>query len=159
MACVSISKAAKLAGVSRSTLYTSYINKGVISVSADGKGRKCIDTSELLRVFGSLQLDSEPDRTASNKKPSPPDTSLQMSDTPDTLQDRTGRTGSDNTELELKLVREQLTEARQQLQAFTDRESWYQSQIKTLTDTVKLLEDKRPRKAEKPRRWWQFMWK
>ncbi len=159
MACVSISKAAKLAGVSRSTLYTSYINKGVISVSADGKGRKCIDTSELLRVFGSLQSDSKPNRTVSNKKTSPPDTSHRVADTLDTVQDRTTRTASDSTEMELKLVREQLTEARQQLQAFTDRESWYQSQIENLTDTVKLLEDKRTRKEEKPRRWWQFMWR
>lgn len=60
--------------------------------------------------------------------------------------------------LELKLVREQLEESRLQVKAFAGREDWYQSQIKTLTDTVKLLEDKRE-PTPPTRRWWQFMWK
>ncbi|CAA6802104.1 MAG: Unknown protein [uncultured Thiotrichaceae bacterium] len=155
MANVSISKAAKLAGVSRSTLYSTYINKGAISVSADARGRKFIDTSELLRVFGALQPD-----TVQDSKPKPPPTkSSQVSDTPDTVQNPHTRTGSDSVNIELRLVREQLAEAKQQMQAYSDRENWYQSQIKTLTDTVKLLEDKRPKQEENPRRWWQVLWK
>jgi DNA-binding transcriptional MerR regulator len=150
MATVSISKAAKLAGVSRSTLYSTYINKGVVSVSTDGRGRKCIDTSELLRVFGSLRSDGSQDTQ--------PKTTTTEPDSPDIVQDKTPRTGSDSLELELKLVREQLADAKEQIQAFSDRESWYQSQVKTLTDTVKLLEDKR-KPSTPPRRWWQFMWK
>ena len=59
MAKVSISKAAKLAGVSRTALYKSYINKGLLSTSRDDAGKKCIDTSEILRVFGKLQDNSE----------------------------------------------------------------------------------------------------
>ena len=59
MAKVSISKAAKLAGVSRTALYKSYINKGLISTSRDESGKKCIDTSEILCVFNELKNDSK----------------------------------------------------------------------------------------------------
>ncbi len=54
MALVSISEAARLAGISRTTLYDSYINNGVLSIQADRKGKPKVDTSELLRVLGSL---------------------------------------------------------------------------------------------------------
>lgn len=49
MALVSKSKAAKLAGVSRTTIHR-YVNDGKLSMTGDQ-----VDTSELLRVFGSLQ--------------------------------------------------------------------------------------------------------
>ena len=50
MSKVSISQAAKLAKISRSTLYNKYINTGKISVETiDDK--KLIDMSELFRVF------------------------------------------------------------------------------------------------------------
>jgi hypothetical protein len=48
MAIVSITEAAQLAGVSRGTLYNR-IKSGELSRSGDG-----VDTSELMRVFGSL---------------------------------------------------------------------------------------------------------
>ena len=56
MAKVSISEAARLVNVSRPTLYK-MLNTGkltYISVVKHGKQVKTIDTSELLRVFGSL---------------------------------------------------------------------------------------------------------
>ncbi len=63
MAKVSISEAARLAGVSRSHLYASFINTGKISVEtiedATGKPQKQIDTSELQRVFGNLKPKTE----------------------------------------------------------------------------------------------------
>ena len=59
MASVSISKAAELAGISRTSLYRTYIKQGRISVSKDSAGKKYIDTSELLRVFGKLKTNSE----------------------------------------------------------------------------------------------------
>lgn len=52
---VNITQAAKLVGISRTTLYKTYIRKGQISVSKNHKGNKQIDTSELLRVFGELK--------------------------------------------------------------------------------------------------------
>lgn len=56
MAKVSISEAARLVNVSRPTLYK-MLNNGTltyISVVKHGKQVKTIDTSELMRVFGSL---------------------------------------------------------------------------------------------------------
>ena len=56
MARVSISEAARLVQVSRPTIYK-MINSGKLSYTSvvkHGKGIKVIDTSELIRVFGSL---------------------------------------------------------------------------------------------------------
>lgn len=50
MALVSKSKAAKLAGVSRTTIHR-YVTDGKLSMTGDQ-----IDTSELMRVFGSLTV-------------------------------------------------------------------------------------------------------
>ncbi|TLM24468.1 helix-turn-helix domain-containing protein, partial [Acinetobacter baumannii] len=56
MAKVSISEAARLAGISRPTIYK-LINSGQLnftSVVKAGKTVKNIDTSELIRVFGTI---------------------------------------------------------------------------------------------------------
>lgn len=56
MARVSISEAARLVKVSRPTIYK-MINSGKLSYTSvvkNGKNTKVIDTSELIRVFGSL---------------------------------------------------------------------------------------------------------
>lgn len=58
MSKVSISQAAKLAGISRSYLYRKYINTGNISILVEDD-KKLIDISELIRVFGELHVDSE----------------------------------------------------------------------------------------------------
>lgn len=49
MALVSKSKAAKLTGVSRTTIHR-YVNDGKLSMTGDK-----VDTSELIRVFGSIR--------------------------------------------------------------------------------------------------------
>jgi DNA-binding transcriptional MerR regulator len=147
MAKVSITAAAKLAGVSRSTLYRSYINKGLLSLSRDQQNKPCIDTSELLRVFGALHAgtarDSQSDSvgqlnaTASDSVGQP---------------EKSTESHQATQALELKLLKEQL-------EASQAREMFYQQQIQNLTDTMKLLEDQRPNKRPPHRRWWQFMWK
>ena len=53
MACHSISEAASMAGVNRRTIYR-YIKSGKLSAVVTGDDKTMIDTSELLRVFGSL---------------------------------------------------------------------------------------------------------
>ncbi len=55
MAKVTITEAAKLAGVSRVTMYRKYIKTGSISVEKDRDGKPQIDTSELIRVVGEIQ--------------------------------------------------------------------------------------------------------
>ena len=56
MAQLSSSAAARAVGKDRGTLHR-YIKTGKISVSTDAAGNKVIETSELLRVFGSLKGD------------------------------------------------------------------------------------------------------
>ena len=63
MARVSISEAARLACVSRPTIYK-LLKSGELSYTSvvkHGKTVKVIDTTELIRVFGSLAFDSERD--------------------------------------------------------------------------------------------------
>lgn len=139
MARVSISKAAKLAGISRASLYKTYLNKGVISVSRDSTGKKYIDTSELLRVFGSLQGDT------------PEVSTTTQSQTGDSQPVSPFPASPDSKDIEIKMLREQLEKAEQ-------REQWLQVKVDTLTDTLKLLEHK-TEPAKPSRRWWQFMWK
>ena len=54
MTILTLTQAAKAAGVARSTLYRA-IRKGRISVISQPNGSKGIDTAELMRVFGPLQ--------------------------------------------------------------------------------------------------------
>ena len=54
MMILTLTQAAKAAGVARSTLYRA-IRKGRISVVSQPNGSKGIDTAELIRVFGPLQ--------------------------------------------------------------------------------------------------------
>ena len=136
MARVSISEAAKLAGISRNSLYKTYISKGRITVSGDKSGKKYIETSELLRVFHELQDDSQGDKGGIQQDDNVlhPDTALLI---------------------ENKLLAQQLEEAKlreqKQEQQFAEREQFYQEQIKELTSTVKLLDA-----PKYPRLWWQF---
>ena len=59
MALLTLTQAAKTAGIARSTLYRA-IHNGRISVVSQPNGTKGIDTSELQRVFGPLQRTTEP---------------------------------------------------------------------------------------------------
>ena len=137
MARVSITEAARLAGIGRSSFYQSYINKGAISVSKDSSGKKFIETSELIRVFGELE-----DNTSGQE--------LDIQSQTDSCADVLGVTPEETAkDLEIKMLCEQLEKAEQ-------REQWLQSQVQNLTDTVKLLEA--PKKSQHSRLWYQF-WK
>ncbi len=131
MARVSISEAARLVNVSRGSLYKTYINKGVISVSKDEAGKKYIETSELLRVFGSLQ---------GNK-------SAQIETEGEHIDNQQANMLNTTKNMEIQLLREQLEKSEQ-------REQQLLLQIDKMTDTLKLLEYK-PSYSKK---WWQF-WK
>lgn len=58
MAVHTVTEAAKLAGVTRRTIYR-YIKQGKLSTVVTGSGATQIETSELLRVFGSLSQPEE----------------------------------------------------------------------------------------------------
>ena len=70
MAIVSKSKAAKLAGVSRPTMYR-YIKNGKVSVTKNKDGSEGVDTSELMRVFGELKDDSVKSDTSASRNALP----------------------------------------------------------------------------------------
>jgi hypothetical protein len=118
MALISISEAAKLASIARSHLYSQYINTGAISITKDSRGKPKIDTAELLRVFGSIQLDIGQDtRTPSE----------------DDLGQETNLALNTDALAMIELLKEQLAKAE-------ERERFYQAQLAELTQTIKLLE-------------------
>lgn len=109
MALVTITKAIELSPVSRTQFYKSYVNTGKITVSTNERGKKKIDTAELLRVFGKLE---NTDKTVNEQ----PEVYAPL---------HNPNTDSEQSEV-VKLLREQLAESR-------ERENYYQTQIVTLT--------------------------
>ena len=55
MSKVSISQASRLTNKTRKTIYK-YIQDGLLTVSMDTQGKKVIDISELIRVFGEIEM-------------------------------------------------------------------------------------------------------
>ena len=119
MSKVSITQAAKLAKISRSTLYNKYINTGMISVETV-EDKKLIDMSELFRVFNNnITQDSN--------------------DTPiNTVADSIEQAENTAKDKIINLLERQLQEAK-------EREEWLKAQLEK---TTHLLEDKtqKPRK-------------
>ncbi|MBU2841018.1 hypothetical protein HF670_16100 [Acidithiobacillus thiooxidans] len=55
MTKVSVTEAARLAGIARSYFYKRYIDSGEISIERDMRGNPLVDVSEIMRVFGELK--------------------------------------------------------------------------------------------------------
>lgn len=136
MAKVSMSEAARLAGVSRQTLYRK-VDAGELSVERDGDSVQ-VDTSELLRVFGTLQSTDSTDsrKTSNGGAVTAPDTPAGQSVTP------IDGAKLAALEVEARMLREQLRSVEQQLLEARERESWLQGHAKELTVGLRLLEDK-----------------
>ncbi|HMT03404.1 MAG TPA: hypothetical protein PKD00_08890 [Burkholderiales bacterium] len=121
---VSISEAVRMAGVSRSHFYKKYINTGEISIVHD-EDKKLIDVSELIRIFGNIQIEDtkkEQLRTIEN---------------------------SMNTHDKDKLIsvlEKQLNEALSREKEALERENWLKSQLEK---TTALIEDKTAKKRKK----------
>lgn len=137
MAKITILEASKIAGIARSNLYKNYINTGKISVSVGNDGKKHIDTSELLRVFGTLKTEIKDDNkgheydTSGHYKNSNDDSVFK-----ELLKEKDAR---------IKLLETWLEEARQ-------RELWLQNQLSINT---KIISHKQNEDVPK-KRWWQF---
>ena len=141
---VNITKAAKLAGIGRDTLYKNYINKGKISTTRDEKDRPMVDTSEILRVFGRLQSEGHTDTNTVDKRHN--HTSEDTHHTPP------------DTIAELSQLKAENAQLRERLEKAKDREQWQRGQIEKLTDTIKLLEaPKETAKVSPFSRWWKSM--
>jgi hypothetical protein len=132
MTQVSITKAAGLAGVSRSTFYRSYINSGKVSVTSDSQGNPVVDTAELLRVFGVLHDTSENNDTR-DVRGSNDQSSLAISE----------------LESELHRVREILRIREEELRKAEERELW-------LRDLLAKSQSQLQHDAKKTRPWWRF---
>lgn len=71
MASHSVTEAAKLAGVTRRTIYR-HIKAGKLSASVTGGDNTVIETSELLRVYGVLSQ-SEPEKVSTGSHDNQPE--------------------------------------------------------------------------------------
>ncbi|EPP8166256.1 helix-turn-helix domain-containing protein [Escherichia coli] len=71
MASHSVTEAAKLAGVTRRTIYR-HIKSGKLSASVTGGDSTVIETSELLRVYGALSQ-SEPEQVSTGSHENQPE--------------------------------------------------------------------------------------
>lgn len=141
MAKVSVSEAARMAGISRSYLYRKYIKDGNISVERDEQGNPIIDTSEILRVFGRIQGDSSQDVDSLQTFAPEKDSKIEVMQT------------------EIQLLREQLT-------AVLEDKKWLQGKVDQLTNqldsTTRLLEhkptpaDSKAQPQPTKKRWWLF---
>lgn len=127
MSKVSISQAAKMAKISRSTLYNKYINPGLISVEVV-EDKKVIDMSELLRVFGNnVQADTN------------------------TVQDNTPQDiNSTSKDKLISILEQQLQESKEREKEAQDREAWLKAQIDELRQQQNnLLENKNQKQRKK----------
>ncbi len=130
MAQLSISEAIRRSGIGRTQFYSKYIKRGLISVSEEN-GRKFIDTSELLRVFGELKGEQVEDSSVQSE-----------SNSTEQVKDSPSQSEANSTE-QVRLLQEQLAEAKQ-------REVFYQSQIINLTNRLD------PPKYQNPIvKWWR----
>jgi hypothetical protein len=114
MAQLSIAEAIRQSPISKSQFYARYIDKGLITVSVNDSGKRYIDSSEVLRVFGSLKGGS----TGKPEKTSGPDLTGSLE-----------KINAGQAE-QIRMLTEQMS----QLKAETNkREEFYQTQIITLT--------------------------
>lgn len=76
---LNLTQAAKAAGVTRRTLYN-HINQGKVTASRDEKNNPVIDVSELIRVYGNVNLPVKKVPTVSHRE------NTQKNFTPDALE-------------------------------------------------------------------------
>jgi hypothetical protein len=121
MSKVSISEAIRMVGISRSHFYKKYVNTNRISILVEDD-KKLIDVSELIRVFGSIQLED-------NK-------SVQLNTDEDMVKIH------DKDKI-ISLLEKQLNDALAREQEAHEREKWLASQIDELRQQqTNLLENK-----------------
>ena len=130
MSRLTITKAIELSGVSRTHFYGKYINKGLISVS-EANGKKFIDSSELVRVFGELKGEDSK-----------------------TVQTQTELNAGLQSEITIAVQAEQLKQQAAQIAKYEEREQQYIEREQYQRERMKLLEA--PQHKPNPFvRWWR----
>ena len=130
MAQVTISEAIRQSGIGRTRFYK-LINNGTISTSVTTEGKKCIDTSELVRVFPDLGKKTTENSFANSL----PDNCEQL-----------------ERQIENRLLREQLRIIKEQLDKSEQREKWLQEQNANLLLRIE------PPKPVKRENWLTRFW-
>ncbi len=153
---VTISKASKMAGVSRATIYND-IDSGTLSVELGAKNRKMIDVSELSRVYKDLKVPDEKDNSKSVKTDKKRDPSApQQSDKVAVLQERIEAQRKQTELLEGMLERER-EDRRREREASKEFEEYFKAQIDNQAESIKnftkLLEDQRSDKTDTNDEW------
>jgi hypothetical protein len=131
MVRLTISEAIKQSGVARSTFYRKYVKQGLISVS-EHDGKKYIDSSELVRVFPDLKIET-PSNTQSNT----------MRQSNETLSNSVRHPENTQLKAEIRLLRDALEKTEQDKQ-------WLKDQNTTL-----LLRLEAPKPTNPIIRWWR----
>lgn len=117
---LNIKQAIDFTNKSKSTIY-SKINSGELSRNSNGM----LDTSELLRVFGSPKTKNEQEKQAplNNEK---------------------------NLETEVNYLQKQVASLEKSLSEAKEREQWLQNQVASVTDAIKLLDFPKPEITSTP---------
>jgi hypothetical protein len=136
MVQVSISEAARLSKRSRTTLYR-YKDEGKLSFSTDHQGNPVIDTSELIRVFGTV------DANSSEHCGTDENDAVQAS-----------------SERENRLLQETIRRLEQDLDDARQREAWLQGQMERLTSLLTYQKDSPEQQTDKIGKrsapWWKL---
>lgn len=124
---ISISEAIRMVGISRSHFYKKYINTNLISIINENE-KKLIDISELIRVFGNIQLEN-------NK-------SVQQHTTEYNINTHE----KDNI---IDILKNQLNEAMAREKEAKEREKWLITQIDELRNQHSFLLENKSQKRKK----------
>tara|TARA_R110001592_G_scaffold31482_1_gene110958 strand:- start:32878 stop:33540 length:663 start_codon:yes stop_codon:yes gene_type:complete len=148
---VTISKASKMAGVSRATIYND-IDSGTLSVELGAKNRKMVDVSELSRVYKNLKNPDDADNSKSVKSDKKREVaSPQQSEKVAVLQERIEAQRKQTELLEAMLERER-EDRRREREASKEFEDYFKAQIDNQAESIKnftkLLEDQRGDKTD-----------
>ncbi|MGH1377136.1 MAG: hypothetical protein ACRBCK_12420 [Alphaproteobacteria bacterium] len=163
---VSITKAAKMAGIQRSTFYRHVEEKGISLEDTDTKRPK-VDVSELIRVYGDKlkTIDEVEQKKQSNKNDSATisNTSLEEKIELETLKERVKYleslqdTEKKRLEEQIDLLKDMLSSEKAERQKataqLTDQRSAKEKEITRLESLEKLVEDLT---KPKDKSWWPF---
>lgn len=163
---VSITKAAKMAGIQRSTFYRHVEEKGISLEDTDTKRPK-VDVSELIRVYGdqlkSIEQIEQKKQTGQNDNETLSNTSLKEKIELETLRERVKHlenlhsTEKIRLEEQIELLKDMLDsekeERRKATTMLTDQRSEKEKQSGRLENLEKVVEElSKPKKKN----WWQF---
>ena len=145
MAKLNLSQAAKAVGIHRSTIHR-HIDEGKISSEVIGNGKKVVDTSELLRVYGQIKEIATP-ATVSQKD------AMQQQATPnETVATQDITTISELKDGKIKELEYQVQELRIDRDERKEREKGFQQLIteqqKTISQQLMLLKAPEPEPTE-----------